>query len=93
MTLHRTLKREVGVRELHDGLSRYLAHVADGGEIVVTMRGRPVARLSPFEGRDPLAQLRARGLVSEPSAEWAPRRRGRVAPRATVAALVSEQRR
>jgi predicted nucleic acid-binding protein len=36
----------------------------------VTMRGSPVARLSPLEGRDPLAQLRARGLVSEPTGEW-----------------------
>ncbi|MDQ2896177.1 MAG: type II toxin-antitoxin system prevent-host-death family antitoxin [Actinomycetota bacterium] len=93
MTLHQTLKREVGVRELHDGLSRYLAHVAAGGEVVVTMRGRPVARLSPLEGRDPLAELRARGLVSEPSGEWGPRRRGRAGSRASVSDLVSEQRR
>jgi hypothetical protein len=31
---------EVGVRELHDRLSRYVQHVKDGGEMVVTMRGR-----------------------------------------------------
>jgi prevent-host-death family protein len=92
MTPHRTLKREVGVRELHDGLSRYLAYVADGGEVLVTMRGRPVARLSPLDDRDPLAELRARGLVSEPSGEWVPRRRDRAASRAPVSALVSEQR-
>jgi prevent-host-death family protein len=92
MMPHRALKREVGVRELHDGLSRYLAYVADGGEVLVTMRGRPVARLSPLDDRDPLAELRARGLVSEPSGEWVPRRRGRAASRAPVSALVPEQR-
>jgi prevent-host-death family protein len=41
------LKSEVGVRELHDRLSRYVQHVKDGAEVVVTMRGRRVARLVP----------------------------------------------
>lgn len=39
MTLH--LKPEVGVRELRDQRSKYVRHVADGGEVVVTMRARP----------------------------------------------------
>jgi prevent-host-death family protein len=48
MTLHRnSLKPEVGVRELHARLSRHVQHVKDGGEVVVTMRGRRVARLVP----------------------------------------------
>jgi prevent-host-death family protein len=68
MTLHQpSPKTEVGVRELHDQLSRYVRHAADGGEVVVTMRGRRVARLSPINEVDPLADLRARGLVREPA--------------------------
>lgn len=54
------------MRELHDHLSRYLRHVAEGREIFVTLRGRRVARLSSVEGQQPLADLRARGLVEEP---------------------------
>jgi prevent-host-death family protein len=94
MTLHRgRLKSEVGVRELHDQLSRYIRHVADGGEIVVTMRGRRVARLAPFSNDDALADLRARGLVQDPQADWRPPRRGRLRPSAPVSDLVAEQRR
>jgi prevent-host-death family protein len=91
MTLHEGLKHEVGVREFHDHLSRYVRHVADGGEIVVTMRGKRVARLTPVDQPDPLDDLRARGLVSDPSARWRPRRRGRA--RADVSDLVADQRR
>jgi prevent-host-death family protein len=93
VTLHRSLKREVGIRELHDQLSRYVRYVSDGGEVVVTMRGRRVARLSPVEGGDPLAELRERGLVAEPAGDWKPRRTGRPRPAAAVSELVGEQRR
>jgi prevent-host-death family protein len=95
MTLHAAgLKTEVGVRELHDQLSRYVRHAAEGGEVVVTMRGQRVARLSPLEVGDPLADLRARGLVQEPAR---PKRkvsgRKRLASSAPVSDLVAEQRR
>jgi prevent-host-death family protein len=92
MTPHE-VKREVGVRELHDQLSRYVRHVAGGGEVVVTMRGKRVARLGPLEASDPLAALRERGLISEPARDWQPRRRGRARGRAPVSDLVSDQRR
>jgi prevent-host-death family protein len=45
--LHREPAREVGVRELRERLSHYLTEVAGGASIIVTDRGRPVARLSP----------------------------------------------
>jgi prevent-host-death family protein len=95
MTLHSSgLKSEVGVRELHDQLSRYVQHVAHGGEVVVTMRGTRVARLSPLDEQDPLADLRTRGLVREP---LRPKRLGdgrrRVRPLESVSDLVAEQRR
>ena len=95
MTLHSEgLKAEVGVRELHDQLSRYLRHVSSGGDVVVTMRGRRVARLSGLDAGDPLADLRARGLVRDPQQT---RRRtsghSRLTVAGTVSDLVSEQRR
>jgi prevent-host-death family protein len=95
MTPHEAkLKTEVGVRELHDQLSRYVRHAAEGGEVVVTMRGQRVARLSPIEVSDPLADLRARGLVQEPAR---PKRkakgRKRLVAAAPVSDLVAEQRR
>lgn len=88
------LKAVVGVRELHDQLSRYLRHVGSGGDVVVTMRGRRVARLSTVEDTDPLSDLRARGLVRDPQR---PHRRasGRelLTADGSVSELVSEQRR
>lgn len=93
MTPQDVLKNEVGVREFHDHLSRYVRHVADGGEVVVMLRGKRIARLAPLDSHDPLDGLRARGLVSEPSAAWRPRRRGRVQTDAPVSELVADQRR
>jgi len=94
MTPHQQpLKNEVGVRELHDQLSRYVRHAAAGGEVIVTMRGRRVARLAPISADEPLADLRERGLVQEPQGEWQPRRTGRPKPSAPVSDLVAEQRR
>lgn len=81
------------MRELHDQLSRYVRHAAGGTEVVVTMRGRRVARLAPVSSDDALADLRARGLVREPEGEWIPRRSGRAVPTAPVSDLVAEQRR
>lgn len=96
MTLHNEgePKAEVGVRELHDQLSRYLHHVGSGAEVVVTVRGRRVARLSGVAATDPLADLRSRGLVLDPQ-HPRPRVAGHVRLTAvgSVADLVSEQRR
>lgn len=87
------LKREIGVRELHDQLSRYVQYAAAGGEVVVTMRGRRVARLTPLTTDDPLADLRERGLVQAPQGEWLPRQDGRPQPSVPISDLVAEQRR
>jgi prevent-host-death family protein len=91
MTLHLT-KAEVGVRELHDHLSRYVQHVAEGHDVVVTMRGKPVARLAPLDATDPFATLRAQGLVQEPTETWRPRG-DRPVPSEPVADLIVKQRR
>jgi prevent-host-death family protein len=88
------LKTEVGVRELHDQLSRYVRHAAEGGEVVVTMRGQRVARLSPIESGDPLADLRARGLVQESGrSKRNVRSHKRLPSSGSVSDLVAEQRR
>lgn len=89
MTLHRS-ESEVGVRELHDRLSEYLERVEGGGEILVTRRGRPVARLSGL-GERPLEALARRGLVRMPPGKRSPRS-APVKGTGTVSDLVSEQR-
>jgi prevent-host-death family protein len=91
MTLH-PQERQIGVRELHDRLSEHLERVEQGEEVVVTRRGRRIARLSPLETEQPLEDLVARGLVRLPAA---PRSRLKAGAKATgsVSDLVSEQRR
>jgi prevent-host-death family protein len=82
----------VGVRELRDGLSRYLSEVRAGHTITVTDHGRPVARIVPVDEPSPLERLIAEGLV-QPAC-----RRTRSAPQPVkasgpVSELVAEQRR
>jgi prevent-host-death family protein len=52
----------IGVRELRQHASRYLARVATGESIEVTDRGRPVALLVPVP-TDPWEEMIASGLV------------------------------
>lgn len=91
MTLH-THSDQVGVRELHDRLSEYLQRVEGGQEVLVTRRGRPVARLSAAKPRDPLAELAERGLVRLPQGRRSARN-ARVKAAGPVSDLVAEQRR
>ena len=91
MTLHRD-GEEVGVRELHDRLSEYLDRVERGAELVVTRRGRPIARLSGMGREDPLEELVRRGLVTRPKGPRRPRH-PEVEVRGSVSDLVAEQRR
>jgi prevent-host-death family protein len=73
----------VGVRELKNRLTRYLRETKEGGEIVVTERGNPIAVIQPIRhGRRAtslearLAGLAARGVVTLPSRK--PRKGGRL---------------
>jgi len=54
----------IGVRELRQHASRYLARVAGGESIEITDRGKPVALLVPT-ANDPWEELRASGQVIE----------------------------
>jgi prevent-host-death family protein len=57
----------IGVRELRDGLSRYLAEVRRGATITVTDHGTPVARLTPVDTPTALERLIAEGVVQPPA--------------------------
>ena len=49
--------RTAGVREARQNLTGLLDDVKKGREIVITDRGRPVARLAPIERRRPFPDL------------------------------------
>ncbi|CAN5353312.1 hypothetical protein BH20ACT5_BH20ACT5_12120 [soil metagenome] len=55
----------IGVRELRQHASRYLARVAAGETLQITDRGRPVARLIP-PATDSWAEMIATGRVLPP---------------------------
>ena len=80
------------MRDLHDRLSEHLERVQEGSQIVVTRRGRPIARLSAIDADDPLDELVRQGLVTAPKASRAPAH-PRVKAKGTVSDLVADQRR
>jgi len=49
--------RSAGVREARQNLTELLDAVKKGREVVITDRGRPVARLVPLERRDSFPDL------------------------------------
>lgn len=59
--------KRVAVRELKTRLSEYLSQVKAGEEVVVTERGRPIAKIVPLSSSeslpDRLADMERRGLV------------------------------
>lgn len=84
---------EVGIRELRNNLSRYVDQVRDGGEVVVTDRGRPVARLTGLDDRQSkLQDLIDQGLVRPPRNPAAPLP-SPISGTGPVSDLVAEQRR
>lgn len=84
---------EVGVRDLKNNLSRYLEQVEAGVEVVVTDRGRPIARLNGIDAvsQDKLAALIAAGVVRPPISKVR-RRPVPLASSGSVSELVAEQR-
>lgn len=83
---------EVGIRELRNHLSRYLERVEHGEEMVVTDRGRAIARVLPVTGERTIDRLIREGKVTPAS------RRDRSVPKRVktkgpVSDLVAEQRR
>lgn len=83
---------EVGIRELRDHLSRYLDRVQAGEEVVVTDRGRAVARVLPMSGERTIDRLIREGRVT-PAKQ---RERSLPTPlktKGTVSDLIADQRR
>ena len=83
------------MRELKNALSAYLDRVQAGEEVIVTERGRPIARLTGLTPDvDRLAELIAAGIVTPSSApRRVPSRRVRLRGQGTIADIVAEQRR
>jgi prevent-host-death family protein len=92
---------EVSVREIKNRLSEYLRRVQAGEEIVITSRGRPIARLAPPAARsedteaEAIARLRAQpwirpGSGGKPRGSERPVRIG--AGEKTLSEIVSELR-
>lgn len=85
---------EVGVRELRDNLSKWIGRAKRGQDILITERGRPVARLTGVDESPALERLIARGLVTparRPKTKI--RRSDLIKTKGSVSDLVKEQRR
>jgi prevent-host-death family protein len=83
---------EVGIRELRNHLSLYLDRVRDGDEVVVTDRGRAIARVVPLGTERALDRLIAEGIVT-PARRTKQRATKPIKTKGTVSDLVGEQRR
>lgn len=84
----------MGIRELKNGLSKYIERVRAGEEVIVTDRGRPVARLSSLDAADDrLVELVAAGVVRAPGTRKRHMPDHRITGRGPVSDLVAEQRR
>ena len=89
----------VGVRELKSRLTTYLRLVKAEQTVVVTERGRAIARIEPIHGTEvvslgaKLAALAARGLVRLPTAKPLRTIRAVKVTGPSMAATVTEGRR
>ena len=50
------MKHRINLREANQNLSRYVREAENGEEIIITRRGKPVARLVPAQGAVALSQ-------------------------------------
>jgi prevent-host-death family protein len=48
----------VSIRDANQNLSRYLERVEQGAEIVITRRGKPIARVLPIENQSDLSDAK-----------------------------------
>jgi prevent-host-death family protein len=65
------------VTELKASLSRYLSRVKTGEEIVVTERGKPIAKIIPIPDAETdeeqrLRRLEAQGIIRRGTGKWPP---------------------
>lgn len=85
---------EVGVRELRDNLSKWIGKARRGQDVVITERGKPVARLTRYGESPALQRLIEEGRVTLPKHRKTKiDRSALVTPRGSVSDLVKDQRR
>lgn len=84
----------VGVRELKASLSRYLSKVKEGETVVVTERGKPIARIVPMGIPEHIARLMAKGTVTWSGKPFRPPARVfKLSPGPSLSDYISEDRR
>lgn len=85
---------EVGVAQLRRELKDWLDRAQSGDEVVITERGRPVARLSGIDIAPLLDRLTEQGQISSAPDTARPTARGRqrVKAEGSVADLVVDER-
>lgn len=84
----------VGIRELRNNLRAYLGRVKDGEKVVVTERGKPIARISSASEQRLLEEMAAAGLITRPKRSKTRIDSQRLTPvRGSVSDLVIDQRR
>ncbi|NOZ27569.1 MAG: type II toxin-antitoxin system prevent-host-death family antitoxin [Chloroflexi bacterium] len=85
----------VSIRELKARLSRYMRQVKAGGTVVITERGKPIARSVPMR---PSREERVQDLVQAGLVSWSGRKLGPLASVAetkgdrTIAEMLLEDR-
>lgn len=86
---------DVAVTELRAHLSEWLERARAGGEVVITDRGVPVARLLGLATTATLDRLTAEGVIAQPETARRPPASGRsrARPRRPLSAIVGDQRR
>lgn len=83
----------VGVRELKNNLSRYLACVSAGEEVVVTNHGQTIAKIIPVGTERTLERLIAEGIITPAAAAKRDAPESRVPAKEPVSPLIADQRR
>ncbi|MEN8114336.1 MAG: type II toxin-antitoxin system prevent-host-death family antitoxin [Actinomycetota bacterium] len=85
----------VGIAELRRDLKHCLEVAASGEEVVVTDRGKPVARITGIDSAAVIEELYRSGVVSRPQSteRFDPGKHPPIVPKGSVSELVKEQRR
>jgi prevent-host-death family protein len=84
---------DVGIRELRDGLSRYLARVREGGTITITDHGKPIARIVPVGRLTTYEQMKLDGRITPAQRPKGPAPEPiELASGGTVSEFIAEQR-
>lgn len=86
---------DVAITELRVHLARWIAAARDGQDVVITDRGRPVARIVALDSTPVIDRLTAQGIIGRPARTTRPVAGGphRPAPRLSVADIIGDQRR